>query len=154
MTGHRILVPYNFTSNDEKSVDLVIQNFGGHQDTEVTLFHVYTPVPVIDVSDKTVMGRIAGNLSYLRQKINDLETEIVKARDRLIEAGFPSGKVNYVFKPQEKDAAQEIIDHVNKGKFTAIVLNRSPGSIRNFFNLSVSRRVTKALTNMELFMVG
>jgi hypothetical protein len=154
MDGHKILVPYNFTSTDEKSIDLVIQTFGQHQDAEITLFHSYIPVPDIDVSDKTVMSRMAGNLNYLRQKITELEAEIIKARDRLINAGFTSDRVNYVFKPQEKDAAQEIIDQANKGKFTGIVLNRSPNNIRKFFTLSVSKKVIKALKNLELYMVA
>jgi hypothetical protein len=145
MSGPKILVPYNFTSNDEKSIDLVIQNFGQQQDAQVTLFHAYIPVPDIDISDKTVMGRMAANLSYLRQKINELEVELVKAKDRLINAGFHDDRVAYVFKPQEKDAAQEIIDLAKKGKFTAIVLNSSPVSIRKFFTLSVSKKVIKTL---------
>jgi hypothetical protein len=154
MAGQKILVPYNFTANDEKAIDLVIQNFGPHQDVRITLFHVYLPVPNIEVSDKTVMSRIAGNLSYLRQKINDLEVAIVKARDRLISAGFPKEGVSYIFKPQDKDAAQEIIEHAYNGEFTGIVLNRSPASIRKFFTPSVSKRVEKALQHLELYMVG
>ncbi len=154
MDGHKILVPYNFTSNDEKAIDLVIQTFGQHQDAEVTLFHSYIPVPDIDVSDKTVMSRMAGNLSYLRQKITELEAEIIKARNRLIGAGFPDESVNYVFKPQDKDTAQEIIEQAHKGKYTTIVLNRSPVSIRKYFTFSVSKKVIKALKNLELYMVG
>jgi hypothetical protein len=154
MAGQKILVPYNFTASDEKSIDLVIQNFGQHPDVRVTLFHVYLPVPNIEINDKTVMSRISGNLSYLRQKINDLEVEIVKARDRLIDAGFEKNRVNYVFKAQDKDAAQEIIEQAYNGEFTGIVLNRSPASIRKFFTPSVSKRVVKALQHLELYMVG
>ena len=126
MAGHKILVPYNFTASDEKSIDLVIQNFKQHPDARITLFHVYLPVPNIEIDDKTVMSRISGNLSYLRQKINDLEVEIVKARDRLISAGFAKENVNYIFKPQDKDTAQEIIDQAYNGEFSGIVLSRSP----------------------------
>jgi hypothetical protein len=154
MAGQKILVPYNFTANDEKSIDLVIQNFGPYEDVRITLFHVYLPVPNIEIDDKTVMSRIAGNLSYLRQKINDLEAEIVKARDRLISAGFAKEKVSYIFKPQDKDTAQEIIEHAYDGEFTGIVLSRSPTSIRKFFTPSVSKRVIKALQHLDLFMVG
>ena len=154
MAATKILVPYNFTANDEKAIDLVIQNFSQHPDTRVTLFHVYLPVPNIEVSDRTVMSRISGNLSYLRQKINDLEAEIVKARDRLIDAGFPMEKVNYTFKAQDRDAAQEIIEQAIAGEFTGIVLNRSPASIRKFFTPSVSKRVVRALQHLELYMVG
>lgn len=154
MAAKKILVPYNFTANDEKAIDLVIQNFSQHPETRITLFHVYLPVPNIEINDKTVMSRISGNLSYLRQKINDMEVEIVKARDRLIDAGFPKEKVNYIFKPQDKDAAQEIIEQAYNGEFTDIVLNRSPASIRKFFTPSISKRVEKALQHLELYMVG
>lgn len=154
MAAKKILVPYNFTTNDEKAIELVIQNFSQQPDTRITLFHVYLPVPNIEISDKTVMSRISGNLSYLRQKINDLEAEIVKAQDRLLEAGFPKESVNYIFKPQDRDAAQEIIEHAISGEFTGIVLNRSPASIRKFFTPSVSKRVVKALQHLELYMVG
>jgi hypothetical protein len=154
MAAKKILVPYNFTASDDKAIDLVIQNFSQHPDTRITLFHVYLPVPNIEINDKTVMSRISGNLSYLRQKINDMEVEIVKARDRLIDAGFPKEKVNYIFKPQDKDAAQEIIEQAYNGEFTDIVLNRSPASIRKFFTPSISKRVEKALQHLELYMVG
>ena len=154
MAGHKILVPYNFTYNDEKAIDLVIQSFRQEQDAQITLFHAYIPVPEIEISDKTVMSRMTGNLSYLRQKINELEAEIINAKERLVSAGFSHERVNYVFKPQQKDAAQEIIEHAKQGKYTAIVLNRRPGSIRKFFTLSVSKKVTKTLKNMELYMVA
>jgi hypothetical protein len=154
MAAKKILVPYNFTANDEKAIDLVIQNFSQLPDTRITLFHAYLPVPNIEISDKTVMSRISGNLSYLRQKISDLEAEIVKARDRLTEAGFPRESVGYTFKPQDRGAAQEIIDQAISGEYTGIVLNRSPASIRKFFTPSVSKRVVKALQHLELYMVG
>ncbi len=154
MAAKKILVPYNFTATDERAIDLVIQNFSQHPDARITLFHVYLPVPNIEINDKTVMTRISGNLSYLRQKINDLEVEILKARDRLVEAGFAKERVNHVFKPQERDAALEIIDQAIGGEFTHIVLNRSPASIRKFFTPSISKRVVKALQHLEIFMVG
>ena len=154
MAEQKILLPYNFTANDEKSVDLVIQSFGSNDNTEVLLFHAYIPVPDIDISDKTVMRRMAENMNYLRQKIKEMEGEIVKARERLISAGFSEDKVRYLFKPQEKDAAQEIIEQANKGGFTTIVLNRDPRRIRKFFTPSVSKKVMKALKNLEIYMVS
>jgi hypothetical protein len=72
----------------------------------------------------------------------------------LLEAGFAKERVNHVFKPQERDAALEIIDHAIGGEFTDIVLNRSPASIRKFFTPSISKRVVKALQHLEIFMVG
>lgn len=153
MANLKILVPYNFTSSDEKALDFVIHQFDQHRDAAITLFHAYIPVPDIEISDKTVMSRLAGNIAYLRQKLYDLEEAIQKARQRLISAGFAENKVDYVFKPMEKEAALEIIQHATKGAYTTIVLNRNPSKIIKFFMPSVSKKVTKALKNLDLYMV-
>ena len=154
MATLKILVPYNFTRNDEKAVTFVIHSFSQVEDTEITLFHTYVPVPDIEVSDKTVMARLSGNLSYLRQKIYDLEQSIKDAAERFIEAGFPEEKVHYIFKPRHKETAQEIIDQALEGKFGAIVLNHNPHKIRKFFMPSISKKVSKALMHKELYVIG
>lgn len=154
MAALKILVPYNFTRNDEKAVAFVIDSFSQVEDTEITLFHTYVPVPDIEVSDKTVMARLSGNLSYLRQKIYDLEQAIQDAAERLIKAGFPKEKVHYIFKPRHKETAQEIIDQALEGKFRAIVLNHNPHKIRKFFMPSTSKKVSKALMHKELYVIG
>lgn len=154
MATLKILVPYNFTRNDEKAVAFVIDSFSQVEDTEITLFHTYVPVPDIEVSDKTVMARLSGNLNYLRQKIYDLERAIQDAAERLIEAGFPPKKVHYVFRPRHKETAREIIDQALEGKFGAIVLNHNPHKIRKFFMPSISKKVSKALMHKELYVIG
>ena len=78
MEVKKILVPYNFTGNDQKALDFVIQRYGQDANVEITLFHAYTAVPKIDVSDKTTMTLMNSNLSYLRQKITELEIEFDK----------------------------------------------------------------------------
>ena len=149
-----ILVPYNFTGNDDKAIDFVIDMFGRLPDVEVTLFHAYVPLPDIDISDKTVMARLSGNMSYLRQKINELEETIAAAADRLVKAGFAEDRVHCRFKPRQKEPAQEIIDQVDKGHHTTIVLNHHPSKVRKFFTTSISKKVAKALMHKELHIVG
>jgi hypothetical protein len=153
MGNQKILVPYNFTSLDEKALDFVIQQYGKDQNAEVTLFNAYISVPSLEVSDKTVMQRVGESLSYLRQKIAESEAGIKNAMDRLKEGGFASDKVHYVFKPQEKDVAQEIIDLARKGQFTTVILNRNPRKIARFFTASVSKKVSKALNDLTLYIV-
>lgn len=150
----KILVPYNFTGNDEKAIDLVVDSFGREKDAEITLFHTYVPVPDIEVSDKTVMARLSGNMSYLRQKKNELEKAIADAVQRLIHAGFAKEKVHYIFTPRHKETAQEIIDLAINGEFTGIVLNHNPSKIRKFFTTSISKKVAKALMHKKLYIVG
>lgn len=150
----KILIPYNFTGNDDKAIDFVIDMFGRSPDAEVTLFHSYTPLPNIEVSDKTVMARLAGNMTYLHQKINELEQAITIAADRLVTAGFAKERVHCLFKPRHKEPAQEIIDQVKKGHHTTIVLNHHPSQVRKFFTTSISKKVAKALMHKELHIVG
>lgn len=154
MVAQKILLPYNFTRNDEKAVAFVIDSFGQQADTQITLFHAYIPVPNIEVSDKTVMNRLAGNLSYLRQKNYELEEELQQAQRRLVSAGFSEQNIQCIFKPQEKETAQEIIKQATKGGFTTIVLSQNPSKIRKFFTASVSKKVAQALKDTELLIVG
>lgn len=154
MAARRILVPYNFTRNDEKAIAFVIDRFNQQADTQITLFHAYIPVPEIDISDKTVMNRLAGNLAYLRQKNYDLEETLEQVQTRLVKAGFPEQSIKRIFKPQEKEIAQEIIEHATKGKFTTIVLNHNPSKIMRYFTPSVTKKVARALKDIELSIVG
>jgi len=150
----KILVPYNFTANDEKAIDLVIESFSRNPDAKITLFHTYVPLPAIEVSDKTVMARLAGNLTYLRQKISELEQAIVSASERLVAAGFTQERVHIIYKPRQKETAQEIIDQAVEGDHSAIVLNHNPSKIRKYFTTSISKKVAKALVHKELYIVA
>lgn len=154
MGAQNILVPYNFTQNDEKAIAYVIDSFGSQPDTKITLFHAYVPVPDIEISDKTVMQRLSGNLAYLRQKNYDLKEELRQAQQRLVSAGFAEKNIQNIFKPQEKETAQEIIDQAVKGRHTTIVLNHHPSKIRKYFTPSVTKRVARALKGIELTVVG
>jgi hypothetical protein len=153
MDRQKILVPYNFTANDEKCLRFVVERYKKNPGVEITLFHAYSPVPSVEISDKTVMQRVSGGLSYLRQKISENEKAIQDARADLIRAGFAEDMVSYVFKVQKKDVAQEIVDYVRENRFTTILLNRSPVSIANFFTVSVSQKVTKALKGLTIYTV-
>lgn len=154
MAELKVLVPYNFTRNDEKAVSYVIDSFSGLEDAEITLFHTYVPVPEIEVSDKTVMARMSGNIAYLRQKINDMEQVIADAAHQLIDAGFDKEKVRYIFKPRHKETAQEIIDQVLQGDFEVVVLNHNPSKIKKFFTSSISKKVSTALMHKEIYVIN
>jgi nucleotide-binding universal stress UspA family protein len=154
MAARKILVPYNFTRNDEKAVAFVINRFDRQPDTQITLFHAYIPVPEIEISDKTVMSRLSGNLAYLRQKNYELEEALGQVQRRLVEAGFAEHNVGRIFKAQEKEIAQEIIEQAAKEGITTIVLNHNPSKIRRYFTPSVTKKVARTLKDIELSIVG
>lgn len=153
MEHKKILLPYNFTTTDEKALNYVAQRYKDDVDAELVIFHAYTPIPKLEVSDKTVMGRLSGDMAYLRQKKYELETEIKNVRDRLVNMGFNKEKVRYIFKPQEKDVAQEIIELVKKEDCSILILNRNPGGMIKYFTASISKKVTKALPDINMIIV-
>ena len=151
--NRKILLPYNFTKNDEKALDFVIRTFANQQDFEVTLFNAYTPPPDVDVSGSPVMEKISSNMNYLRIRMLDQEDALKTAKRKLIENGFSENQVNNIFEPKEKDIAQDIINVSLKGRFNVVVINRKPGRIARFFVGSVFDRVVTALKDITVCIV-
>ena len=141
MASQKILLPYNFTSHDQKALDFVIRSFAHQQDVELTLFNAYTSVPDIEVRGSPIMETMRGNLSYLSQKIKEQEDELMVVRNKLLENGFSKDRIHTVFEPKKKDIAGEIVDLALKGRFNVVVLNRKPGKIARFFTGSVFDKV-------------
>ncbi len=153
MANLKVLVPYNYTKNDEKALDFVTQRYGQTDDVTITLMHVYIPVPDVEVSDRTVMARLIENMAYLRQKIRDAEEAIVAAKKGLIAAGFQEARVHTVFKEKGKDVAQDIIELVRQGRFSTLILNRQPSRITRFFTPSISKKVSRELSDVDIITV-
>ena len=153
MDRQKVLVPYNFTNYDDKALDFVIRRFADDKGVEVTLFNAYTPLPKIEFRSSPIMEKISSNLAYLQQKIHEQETGIKQAREKLLQNGFSSDRVHYIFKALNKDVAQDIIDFVLGNEFNVVVLNRNPGKITRFFTRSVSNKVMKSLKEVAVYVV-
>ena len=153
MVSLKVLVPYNFTPYDEKALDFVIRSFADDQSIEVTLFNAYTPVPEIELRNSPIMEKISSNLSYLRQKINEHETRIKQAREKLLQNGFSRERVHYIFRAIKKNVAQDIIDLVMSSGFDVVVLNRNPGKITRFFTKSASNIIVSTLKEVTVDVV-
>ena len=145
MTTRHVLVPSNFMTNDDKSLEFVIQKYAHDKDARITLFHTYTPVPEIEVRNNPIMERMSGNLSYLKQLQNAREEELQKAKGKLVIGGFADSQVDYIFTPLKNDIATDIINIVREKKFNVVVMNRNPNKIARFFIRSVSKKVSDGL---------
>jgi len=154
MASQKILLPYNFTSNDQKALDFVIRSFAHQQDVELTLFNAYTSVPDIEVRGSPIMETMKGNLSYLSQKIKEQEDELIVVRNKLLERGFSKDRIHTVFEPKKKDIAGDIVDLALKGRFNVVVLNRKPGKIARFFTGSVFNKVVTSLKETTVCIVS
>lgn len=154
MSTQKILLPYNFTRNDEKALDFVISTFTNQETVEITLFNAYTPTPVIEVRTSPVMEQMMGKLSYLSQKIKEQEDELKVVKDKLLASGFAKNKIHTIFEPKKKDIAGDIIDIALTGAFDVVVLNRKPGKITRFFTGSVFNKVVNALKGTTVCVVS
>ncbi len=154
MTARKILIPYNFSAHDEKSLDYVIERFSSEKDVEVTLFNAYTPVPQIDTQKDPIMRKMDENLAYLQHNVYGHETKLDEAAQRLVKSGFPGDKVHCVFTPRKKDMGQEIIDMAHKLNADTVVLSRSPRKITRFFTKSNSEKVMRELEQEDVFIVN
>ncbi len=138
-----ILIPYNFTANDEIAVDFVGQRYAKRKEVEITLFHAFVPVPEFDPRSSPIMDKVIQNTSYLRVRQDGEKHALEAARQALVNYGFAAHHIHCLYQPVRQDIAGDIIRLWKKGKFDVVVFNRNPGNIINYFSRSISKRVTR-----------
>lgn len=138
-----ILIPYNFTENDELAIDFVGRRYAKKKEVEITLFHAFTPVPNIDTRNNPIMEKVNRGTSYLRVQQEEEKYALEAARQALINYGFSGHHIHCLYQPVQQDIADDIIRLWKKEKFDVVVLNRNPGNIINYFSRSISKRVTR-----------
>ena len=154
MAGQKLLLPYNFTSYDQKALEFIINMFAHVEEIEITLFHAYTPLPSVEVDSNSITGKLRANISYLNTKITEQEFALQSVKEKLIDQGISDSKIKCVFKPRKKDRAAEIISlHANK-RFDYSVLSRKPGTVSRFFTGSVHNKVVAALKDVTVCIVS
>jgi nucleotide-binding universal stress UspA family protein len=154
MATQKLLLPYNFTSFDQKALDFVINTFGKSKNVAVTIFNTYTPIPQIDTAATSITGKLKGSLSYLSQKISEQEAELQSIKQKLVENGFKDSLVHTVFQPRKKEVASEIIDHAMDHQFDVIVISHKPGKATRFFTGSRYNKVISALKDVTVCVVS
>jgi nucleotide-binding universal stress UspA family protein len=154
MATQKLLLPYNFTSFDQKALDFVINTFGKSKNVSVTVFNAYTPIPEIDTAATSITSKLKGSLSYLSQKISEQEAELQSIKQELVENGFEDGRVHTVFQPRKKEVASEIIDIATKNKFDVIIISHKPGKATRFFTGSRYNKVISALKDVTICVVS
>ncbi|MBW2604369.1 MAG: universal stress protein [Deltaproteobacteria bacterium] len=154
MDTPKILLPYSFTSYDEKALDFVCRTFSDKKEAEVTVFNAYTPVPAIEMRGSPIMEQMKDTLNYLAQRLNEQQDALQKIKNHLLGKGFSEDKINIVFEPKKRDVSGDIIDFVKDGEFDVVVLNRRPGRIARFFAGSISNKVVAALKDVTICIVS
>ena len=148
MATFRILLPYNYSPNDQKAIRFVIDAFGGQREAGVTLFHAYTPLPEIDVTASPENVKMRSGITYLATELKEKEEALKAVGGMLVEHGFERDTVTWVFKNRVKSAAEEIVDNV--AGFNVVVLSRGAGKVTHFFTRSIYARVVTALRGVTV----
>ncbi len=122
MAVREILVPYNFTASERKSLDFIIHAFSNQKDVKITLFNSYTPLPEIDIKESPELRKMHGGLAFLSGELKKKEKGLISAKEYLLENNFSDDQVDYIFKERKKDIADEIIDMLGSGRYKIVVL--------------------------------
>ena len=148
MAMFRILLPYNYSPNDQKAIRFVIDAFAKRSDVSVTLFHAYTPLPEIDVKANPENLKLRSGMTYLATELKEKEEALKLVGDMLVESGFGREAVDCVFEKRVKSAAEEIVERVS-GR-NVLVLSRGGGKVTHFFTRSIYARVVAALRGVTI----
>jgi len=148
MATFRILLPYNYSPNDQKAIRFAIETFAGQKDVQLTLFHVYTPLPAIDVKANPENLKLRSGMHFLASELKEREAALETVREMLVESGFDSANVTCVFKKRKKSAAEEIIDAAEG--CNVLVLSRGAGKVTHFFTRSIYARVIGAMSGVTI----
>lgn len=153
MRNVKILVPYNFTTYDQKSLKFVIDTFAHIKDADVTLFSTYTPLPEIESHGAPIMDKLKSSLNYLSQQNQKQKNALQDAVESLVRGGFPAQQVRAAFVPRKKDVATEIIERAKAERFSHIVVNHKPKKATYFFTGHVFSKIITALRDIAVCVV-
>jgi hypothetical protein len=148
MATFRILLPYNFSPNDQKAIRFAIDAFAGRGEVGITLFHAYTPLPEIDLTANPENIKMRSGMSHLAKELKEKEEALKEVGDMLVKSGFDPGAVTCVFKKRVKSAAEEIIDKV--AGCNVLILSRGAGKVTHFFTRSIYARIVTALRGITI----
>ena len=154
MAIQKILLPYNFTRRDQKTIDFITSAFAHIEGVEITIFHAFTPVPDIETDASLITGKLKGSLSYLSQQIMQKENDLKSVSEKLTQNGFAADRIQTVFRPRKKDIAGEIINLTRDTQFDVIVLNRKATRVTRFFSGSVSNKIVMTLKDTAVCIVS
>ena len=154
METKSVLLPFNFTAQDQKALEFVNRYLISQAGVIVTLYHGYTPLPNVASDGHSVMGRLKENLSYLNQKITELEAALMQTKIDMVKSGVNEDQVKILFKPRKKEISAEIVELLQRENYAMIVLNRKPGKVSRFFTGSVFHKVISAARNTTVCVVS
>ncbi|EFK10377.1 universal stress family protein [delta proteobacterium NaphS2] len=150
MMTRKILVPYDFTSYNQKALDFVVENFGNSPDVHVTLFHAYAQLPEIDLTANPEMLKLRSPMISLKQELREKETELKALTRYFVKNGFGEEQLKCIFQEREKGVSEAIVRMAKKEGCRIIVLSRSSGRVSLLMGRSTSSKIITSLTDVTV----
>jgi len=148
MAKFRILLPYNYSPNDQKAIRFVIDAFADREESAITLFHAYTPLPEIDVAASPENVKMRSGMTYLAGELKEKEDALKAVGEMLVARGFNRESVACMFLKRLKSPAEEIVERA--AGCNVLVLSRGAGKVTHFFTRSIYARVVAALKGVTV----
>lgn len=153
----KILVAFDDSKNAMRGVEFTAKSFT--PDHKVTLFSV--------IPDTTAACEIFSpelTTYFLSQReifcsMQDKKRELVdealaKAKQLLLDAGFPQDNIAVKVAPQKKGVARDIIDEAASGYDIIVIGRRGLSTIKEFFLGSVSQKVINSAGDISVVLVS
>lgn len=148
MAPLRVLLPYNYSPNDQKAIHFVIDAISPARVSRLTLFHAHTPLPAIDVTASPENIKMRDGMRHLSSELAEKENALKAVAEMLVQSGFDPQGVGCVFKRRDKSVAEEIIDQA--AGFNLLLLSRGAGKVTHYFTRSIYSRVVAALNGVTI----
>ena len=150
MAQRKILVPFNFTALEKKSLQFIVDTYKKLGGVHITLFHAYDPLPDIDTSGNPEMRKMTQGMAFLSGEKKRKEEGLNNAKDFLVQNGFQFEQVDFIFREKKRVVADEIIDAVKEGNYNILVLSRQPGKVKRLFARSVHEKLLTSLKKVTI----
>jgi hypothetical protein len=146
----KVLMLYNFSVRDSKSLDFVVNAFAKRDDVKITIFNIYIPAPEVDTSANPEMKKMRTGLAYLEEECRRRESGLKASRSYLVENGFDKDQVDYALKKKERGLAEDIIAKIVEGRYRVLVMRPTKGKVGRLFNRGFHEKMIQELKGVDI----
>jgi nucleotide-binding universal stress UspA family protein len=156
MQEKNVLIPHNFTEEDEKALDYATRIFAHQPRTTITLYHLYTPLPRTDKLEPGTKDARTNTAVLIKQNIWDKENELQTLANKLTASGgFTPEQIKIKLKARRKSVGKELLEAVEQGGYNSIVVSADPSkSPRRLFGENVYDTLLSHLKETEIIIVA
>jgi nucleotide-binding universal stress UspA family protein len=127
------------------------------KDRPIVLFTVFSKIPDAhwDLEKEPAYNRKLGEIrAWETHRAKKLETYMGKARQILLNAGFPPDAVEIRLHERRKGVARDIIREVRKGYFALVVGRKGVGRMRRILVGSVANKLLERVATIPVVLIG